>query len=30
VLTREDPTDPNHPPLTRVIPLRENEVAATQ
>jgi type IV pilus assembly protein PilP len=29
VLVREDPTDPNHPPLTRVIPLREeNEVAA--
>lgn len=23
VLTREDPTDPNRPPLTRVIPMRE-------
>ena len=25
VLTREDPADPNRPPLTRVIPLREEE-----
>lgn len=25
VLTREDPTAPNRPPLTRVIPLREEE-----
>lgn len=25
VLTREDPTAPNRPPLTRVIPLREDE-----
>jgi type IV pilus assembly protein PilP len=25
VLTREDPTAPNRPPLTRVIPLHENE-----
>jgi type IV pilus assembly protein PilP len=26
VLTREDPTAPNRPPLTRVIPLRQGEV----
>lgn len=25
VLTREDPTDPSRPPLTRVVPLREGE-----
>lgn len=25
VLTREDPTDPTRPPLTRVVPLREGE-----
>jgi type IV pilus assembly protein PilP len=25
VLTRDDPTAPNRPPLTRVIPLRQNE-----
>jgi Tfp pilus assembly protein PilP len=25
VLTREDPTDPNRPPLTRVIPMRTEE-----
>ncbi|MBN1655562.1 MAG: hypothetical protein JXA30_17475, partial [Deltaproteobacteria bacterium] len=30
VLTRADPTDPNRPPLTRVIPLRENEMVATR
>ena len=28
VLTRQDPTDPTRPSLTRVIPLREDEVAA--
>ncbi len=30
VLTRADPTDPNRPPLTRVIPLRENELIANR
>jgi len=30
VLTRADPTDPNRPPLTRVIPLRENDLVATR
>jgi type IV pilus assembly protein PilP len=30
VLTREDPTDPARPPLTRVIPLREEEVLASR
>ena len=30
VLTREDPTAPNRPPLTRVIPLHEEETAAPQ
>jgi type IV pilus assembly protein PilP len=30
VLTRADPTDPNRPPLTRVIPLRESELVATR
>jgi len=27
VLTREDPSEPNRPPLTRVIPMREEETA---
>lgn len=30
VLTRADPTDPNRPPLTRVIPLRENDLVANR
>ncbi len=30
VLTREDPTDPDRPPLTRVIPLREEEAVASR
>lgn len=29
VLTREDPTDPSRPPLTRVIPLRDKELVAS-
>jgi type IV pilus assembly protein PilP len=30
VLTREDPTAPNRPPLTRVVPLRGDEAASLQ
>jgi type IV pilus assembly protein PilP len=30
VLTREDPTDPNRPPLTRVIPMRDEETTASK